>query len=406
MGVPRQEVGGAAIGDRVYVVGGVAAGESAPSAVVEAYDTIADRWDVVAPLPAPRRAVAAAATGGVLYAAGGFASGDGAVADVFTYDPAADAWTARASLPTPRGAAAAAAFDGKVYVAGGRRDGTALHDLAVYDPATDAWTVLPLMPHAREGLGLAATDLLLYAMGGRDGGPPLTIGELFHPPGNEWFKEVAPLLTARSRFGLAGLGPRVYAFGGDVPDGVVAGSGGTFPDVEMFDPTRNSWFRQPDLPTPRAGLTAVPLGGRIYVVGGATPGFDPTGATEIFLPESADALTVKKLALARRGKRLRLIATLPGATEDPAGVQLRVRVREGEVDVAAVTLGTGALIAKGRGWRAAPGTLAAGAAVSLRRRRDDLVLRFAGTTLARPTTRRGLGVVVELGPHILSGTLS
>ena len=406
MSVPRQEVGGAAIGDRVYVVGGVAAGESAPNAVVEAYDTIADSWSVMAPLPSPRRAVAAAAAGGILYVAGGFAAGDGAVADVFAYDPATDAWTARAPLPPPRGGAAAVAFGGKVYVAGGRRDGTALHDFAVYDPAADAWTAPPIMPHAREGLGLAATDLLIYAMGGRDGGPPITLGELFHPPSNEWFKEVAPLLTPRSRFGLAGLGRRVYAFGGDVPDGVVAGSGGAFPDVEMFDPTRNSWFRQPDLPTPRAGLAAVPVGARIYVVGGAVPGSDPTGATEIFLPESADALTVKKLALARRGKRLRLVATLPGATEDPAAVQLRVRVREGEIEVAAATLGSGALVAKGRSWRAAPGRLPAGAALSLRRRGEDLVLRFAGATLSRPTAPRGLSVVVELGPHILSGTLS
>ena len=62
MGVPRQEVAGAALGDRVYVVGGVAAGEPAPSAVVETYDTIADRWSLVASLPFPLRGVAAAAT--------------------------------------------------------------------------------------------------------------------------------------------------------------------------------------------------------------------------------------------------------------------------------------------------------------------------------------------------------
>jgi hypothetical protein len=131
----------------------------------------------------------------------------------------------------------------------------------------------------------------------------------------------------------------------------------------------------------------------------------PTGVTEIFLPASADVLTVKKLALARRGKRLRLVAALPGATDDPAAVQLRVRVRDGNAGVAAVALGTGALVAKGPAWRAAPGALPQGTALSLRRRRDDLVLRLAGPTLAPPASRRGLGVVVELGARILSGTV-
>jgi hypothetical protein len=79
-----------------------------------------------------------------------------------------------------------------------------------------------------------------------------------------------------------------------------------------------------------------------------------------------------------------------------------VRVRDGETDVATVTLGTGTLIAKGRGWRAAPGTVAAGTALSLRRR-NDLVLRLTSPTLTHPTTRRGLQVVIELGPRILSG---
>jgi len=46
-----------------------------------------------------------------------------------------------------------------------------------------------------------------------------------------------------------------------------------------------------------------------------------------------------------------------------------------------------------------------GTALSLRRRRDDLVLRLAGPTLAPPASRRGLGVVVELGARILSGTV-
>jgi len=400
MGVPRQAVGGAALGDRVFAVGGRT--DTASSAAVEAYDTIADRWVSVAPLPTPLHDVAVAALDGVLYACGGLTPDASAVASVLAWDAAADAWTIRAPLPTARGAAAAAVFGGRLYVAGGLRDGVAVGDFAAYEPGADRWTTLPVMPHARDHLGLAATDLLVYAVGGRDNATPLTLGEAFHPPSNEWFKEVAPLLTARGALALAALGGRLFAFGG-------VGDAASLPAVvaapEMFDPSRNSWFFQPDMPTPRHGMAAVAVGARIYVIGGATqPDAGTTGGTEIFLPASADTLDVRRLALAKRGKRLRLTARLSDAGDDPTTAPLRVRVREGDADVLTVTLATGALVEKGRGWRPTADVLPRGTTLSLRRR-QALVLHLAGTTLRRPSTRHGLNVTVELGARRLTGTV-
>lgn len=401
MGVAREAVGGAALGDRVYAVGG--RGATAPTAVVEAYDTIADRWSSVAPLPAPLSDVAVAALDGVLYACGGLVPDGSAVASVSAYDPATDAWTKRAPLPSARGGAAAAAFAGRLYVAGGLRDGIAVGDFAAYDPASDTWTTLPVMPHSRHHLGLAATDVLVYAVGGSDGVTPLTIGEAFHPPGNEWFKEVAPLLAAREGLALTALGGRLFAFGG-LTDGINAFAVVAAP--EMFDPSRNSWFFQPDMPTPRHGAAAVPVGARIYVIGGAAGSNDGTsGVTEVFLPPTADTLDVRRLALAKRGQRLRLAVSLgDAASEDPTVAPLRIRVREGDADVFGVTLATGALVAKGRGWRPATDALPRGTVLSIRRR-QALVLRLAGPTLRRPGTRHGLAVAVELGARRFVGTV-
>lgn len=400
MGVPRQAVGGAALGDRVYAVGGRS--DTTPTAVVEAYDTIADRWSSVAPSPTPLYGVAAAVLDGVLYACGGLAPDARAVASVFAYDAAADAWTNRAPLPTARGAAAAAVFGGRLYVAGGLRDGVTVGDFAAYDPGSDTWTTLPPMPHARDHLGLAVTDVLVYAVGGSDDTTPLTIGEAFHPPSNEWFKEVAPLLTARDGLALTALRGRLFAFGGVAdaasPLAIVAAP-------EMFDPSRNSWFFQPDMPTPRHGAAAVPVGARIYVVGGATaPDAGTSGVTEIFLPPSADTLDVRRLALTKRGKQLRLTVRLSDASEDPTIAPLRIRVREGDADVLAVTLATGVLLEKRRGWRPAADVLPPGTTLSIRRR-QALVLRLAGATLRRPGTRRGLGVAVELGARRFVGSV-
>jgi N-acetylneuraminic acid mutarotase len=399
MGTPRQEIGGAAIGDVIYVVGGLAG--PTPSDAVEAYDTVADRWRPVAPLPAALHHVAVAAVDGRLYAFGGLVADFGAVASVFAYDPGADAWTPRAPLPTARGAAAAAVLAGRVFVAGGLRAGASVDDFAAYDPATDTWTKLPAMSHACDHLGAATVDPLVYAIGGRDGGTLFALGTAFEPATNLWFKEVAPLLTARGGLAVAALGGRLFAFGGEGnPDHPL----GVFPQTEMFEPSLNSWFAQPDMPTPRHGIAAVPVGGRIYVIGGATvQGLGTTGVNEVFLPPSGEPLAVRRLVLARRGKRLRVTARLDGVDDDPATVPLRVRVRDDAGDVASVALGTGTLVAQGRGWRPLPGVLPPGTALSLRRR-QALVLRFASGTQRPPSSRKGLGVAVELGARLFAGT--
>ena len=69
MGVPRQEIGLAAVGETLYAVGGFAG--DAPSAAVETYDTRTDRWTTVAALPRPLHHVMVAAVDGMVYTAGG-----------------------------------------------------------------------------------------------------------------------------------------------------------------------------------------------------------------------------------------------------------------------------------------------------------------------------------------------
>ena len=234
MDVPRFEVAGAAIRDRVYVVGGVTAVGPGPSAVVEAYDTIADRWSSVAPLPVPLRGVAAAAAGGVLYAVGGFGAGDDAVADVFAYDPAADTWTARAPLPAPRAGTAAVAFGGKLYVAAGRF-GLNLAAFESYDPASDSWESLPPIPTPRSGIAAAV------------------------------------------------IGNRIYVFGGE---GNPASPFGVFDEVESYDFAARSWRSELPMPTPRHGIGAAAAGGRIVVPGGApVRGFGNTAISDAFVPD-------------------------------------------------------------------------------------------------------------------------
>ena len=66
----RSEVAGAAVGDRIYVVGGLTA--IGVTVDVQEYDPADNRWTARAPLPQAIHHPAAAALGGRLYVVGGF----------------------------------------------------------------------------------------------------------------------------------------------------------------------------------------------------------------------------------------------------------------------------------------------------------------------------------------------
>ncbi|RMF85497.1 MAG: hypothetical protein D6736_17160, partial [Nitrospinota bacterium] len=63
---PRQEVAVAALGGKVYVIGGIREDRSTAD-TVEAYDPATNRWQRVSPLPLPLHHTAAAAVQGKLY---------------------------------------------------------------------------------------------------------------------------------------------------------------------------------------------------------------------------------------------------------------------------------------------------------------------------------------------------
>src|SRR5258708_24379789 len=75
-------------------------------------------WTQKTPMPAVRGEVAAAAVGDKLFALGGGVAGK-AVARNEEYDPASDRWRERAPLPQPREHLGVAAHAGKIYTFGG-----------------------------------------------------------------------------------------------------------------------------------------------------------------------------------------------------------------------------------------------------------------------------------------------
>ena len=103
------------------------------------------------------------------------------------------------------------------------------------------------------------------------------VHEEYDPALNRW-QARKPLPTPRSGIAAATLDGKIFVFGGEAPSG-------TFHQVEAYDPQADSWSTYAPMPTARHGLGAVTVGERLYVVsGGPTPGASASSRNEIFTP--------------------------------------------------------------------------------------------------------------------------
>jgi N-acetylneuraminic acid mutarotase len=286
----RTEVAAAALGGKIYVVGGFEKPSLgnvinlAITAAVEAYDPATDRWAPRASMPAGLHHVGIGAVGGRLYVIGGYKQSGFSVwqpvAAVYAYDPERDSWTEHAPMPTARGALSVAVQDGKLYAIGGY-DGTANSAaVEVYDPARNTWTPRAPLPTPRDHLASATASGKIYAIGGRVNGNyhrNLSAAERYDPATDRW-EPVADLPTARSGITAAVIDGTIYVFGGEGPDG-------TFHENEAYDSARDVWQTMAPMPTARHGLGSAVMQGRIYVIGGGpSPGGSFSDLNERYTP--------------------------------------------------------------------------------------------------------------------------
>lgn len=265
-GGARQETAVAALGGKIYLLGGFTLGGL--SAAVEVYDPTSDTWSDAPPLPTMMHHANAAVVGDTLYVLGFLETGaflaNGAG---FAYTEASGVWTPVASMPagTERGASATATVGSKILVAGGFRAG-AVADASLYDPATDSWETLPSLPVARDHGAGASYDGVFYAIGGRMG----DIGAFepavfaFDPAIGAWCAK-EPLPTPRGGIATAVVGGRIVVAGGEGSTGI----NGVFTEVEAFDPKTNTWFSLTPLPVGRHGTGAAVIDDVFYFPGGA-----------------------------------------------------------------------------------------------------------------------------------------
>jgi N-acetylneuraminic acid mutarotase len=273
---------GAVLNGRLYVVGGNTDG------TMFSYDPTSNNWSPEPTFPGAYRAYAgAAAVGGKLYVVGGCESQPSSGPDcrigttnkLMEFDPGTGAWTAKTPMPTARLHMAAAAIDGKLYVAGGIGacpPCTPTTAVEVYDPSTDSWTAKTPMPGGRVQPYVGVIGGRLYLAGGTNGANVLSSMQVYDPATDSWTDGTS--LPAPYQTGIgAAIGNRLY---------VVAGqdaSGANIRTVLHYDVATDAWTTDPMIPTGRYGPSAGVINGILHVAGGG-PNNSNIDTLEAFAP--------------------------------------------------------------------------------------------------------------------------
>ena len=223
-------------------------------------------WTKLADLPAGVAKFGAAALGGKIYVVGGYDTRR----TVWVYDIAANGWAAGPALPRGTDNVAALAADSRVYALGGE----AATAVQVFDPVTQAWTAGPALPSVRFASAAAVLGTRLHVVGGwnaNNSASASLASQAVFDLGTQTWSAGAALATARNAAAAAVLGGKLHIVGGRAP-GIRANDQQSLASTEIYDPVTDQWTAGAALPTSRGSLAAVTFAGRLYAFGGESAG--------------------------------------------------------------------------------------------------------------------------------------
>ena len=200
------------------------------------------------------------------------------IPNIYIFNPLKNEWRKGPEIPKDRrrGSAGAFALNGKIYMVGGIQDGHWDGHVAwfdEYDPISDKWKILPDAPRPRDHVQVAVIDDKLYVAGGRLSTARinqvlnLTVKEVdvYDFKSGKWTTLDASnnLPTLRAGSTAVAYGKKILIIGGESDAHVEAHN-----EVEAFDTQSQTWGKLPALLQPRHGTQAVMINGKIYVAAG------------------------------------------------------------------------------------------------------------------------------------------
>lgn len=191
-------------------------------------------------------------------------------------------WIKLAPFTEPAEELYGAAAGSKLYVFGGLAPGWKPRGLVYeYDPASDRWTKKKPMPLPSHHVAFAELGGKIYAFGGfvpPSSGPPAWVpidnAWEYDPVADTW-RALAPMPTRRGSPVAAVVGGKIYVIGGasthpgsNEPAVHPARPHRSLATLEEYDPATNTWRGRSPMPTARNHAAVGVVNGRIYVIGG------------------------------------------------------------------------------------------------------------------------------------------
>jgi N-acetylneuraminic acid mutarotase len=256
-------------------------------------------------LPAARSDAAVAALGGRVFVLGGIAHGghSGERATVFVQGDGVPAWHRATDMPQPRAGGAAVAAGGRLYVVGGLLfpiGGRLLpQPMLVYSPSSNSWMSVEVPGPARAQPAVAEASFhghpTLFIFGGETATGGVAPSLSYDTVTGAFFRLPAPPVPMLDTT-AASVGGVVYLFGSATLEGYER------PTVVAYRPERRTYTMRTPIPHPIAGVTwmsgtSAVIDGRVWIVAD-----DPAGRrVDVYDPATNSWMRARDLTLPQRG---------------------------------------------------------------------------------------------------------
>jgi N-acetylneuraminic acid mutarotase len=252
MAAARVEFGMCELARELYVGGGFGVGLNV-LASVERYDPDLDTWSAAPAMPHPRYAHCACAVSDAMYVLGGFEEIDGEeciVGSVLRFDSRAQTWSEVAPMPAERNNGGACVVGNNVLIFGGcNNNNEATSTTYRFSTETNTWATLAPMPEAKCNHSVCVLDGLIYVMGGEDTDSRAANSiHRYNPLADSW-REVAPMSVARTGVAAFVQGGSIHAAGGRAGSHRLA-------SIERYCVTSDSWSEVASMGMERVALCA------------------------------------------------------------------------------------------------------------------------------------------------------
>lgn len=207
----------------------------------------------------------------------------------------AGSWSEGPALETPKAHLGAIAIGGRLYVAGGSGVADPRADFESIGTGDGSWAPELSLPKGLQQFGIATDGRAIVVMGGFEAGTsePTANVWVYDPDRSNWSART-PMPRPRAGHSAVAIGGIIYVFGGLGSDAA---------DLWSYDIEADLWTAEGlgKLPSPRASMASATDGTRIFLIGGQAVGGAASARVDVYDPLTGEWSQFADLPRARSG---------------------------------------------------------------------------------------------------------